>query len=41
MKSSECFSCHQPPHPGRQEVCLTCHTQDNWIVDIWNSEGVR
>jgi hypothetical protein len=41
MKKSGCPSCHKPPHPGRQEICLSCHTQDNWIVDIWDSEEAR
>ena len=36
-----CPSCHRPPHPGRQEVCLACHSQRNWYVDIWNPEETR
>jgi len=27
-----CRGCHVPPHPGRQEDCLACHSQDSWAV---------
>jgi predicted CXXCH cytochrome family protein len=36
LKNSRCLSCHQSPHPGRQDQCQTCHTQKNWRVDIWS-----
>lgn len=39
MKSADCQACHKPPHPGRQEICLKCHNQDNWEVDIWEVKG--
>jgi hypothetical protein len=32
---SGCQTCHSPPHPGQQEKCLACHTQNSWEVDIW------
>lgn len=34
---SGCPACHSPPHPGRQEKCLACHTQNSWEVDIWDT----
>lgn len=27
-----CRGCHAPPHPGRQDDCLACHTQVSWAV---------
>ncbi|MFC2165317.1 hypothetical protein ACFLT2_10015 [Acidobacteriota bacterium] len=36
MKDTGCLTCHQSPHPGNQDVCLSCHSQDNWYVDIWD-----
>ncbi len=30
-----CLSCHSSPHPGRQDNCLECHSQNDWRVDIW------
>jgi hypothetical protein len=36
LKDSRCLSCHQSPHPGRQEICQSCHSQKDWQVDIWN-----
>jgi hypothetical protein len=38
---SGCTACHQPPHPGRQEQCLACHTQKDWRVDIWETRKFR
>lgn len=32
FKVRGCRSCHQPPHPGRQEDCLACHGQETWAV---------
>jgi hypothetical protein len=32
LKVPGCRGCHIPPHPGRQENCLACHTQDGWTV---------
>jgi hypothetical protein len=36
LEDSRCLSCHQSPHPGRQDQCQTCHTQKTWRVDIWS-----
>jgi hypothetical protein len=33
LKVPGCRGCHAPPHPGRQEECLACHSQNSWIVD--------
>jgi hypothetical protein len=33
LKVPGCRGCHVPPHPGRQDDCLSCHRQDSWIVD--------
>lgn len=27
-----CRGCHAAPHPGRQENCLSCHSQVSWSV---------
>lgn len=27
-----CGGCHPAPHPGRQENCLSCHSQVSWSV---------
>jgi predicted CXXCH cytochrome family protein len=35
MKDSRCLSCHEPQHPGQQDNCQICHTQNNWRVEIW------
>lgn len=40
LRDPGCLSCHQSPHPGRQEVCLSCHTQKDWLVDIWDRRGL-
>lgn len=40
LKDSRCLSCHQSPHPGRQDQCQTCHSQKNWRVDIWSSRDI-
>ncbi len=39
FKGSGCQVCHTSPHPGSQDKCLTCHSQRNWQVDIWNQGG--
>ncbi len=41
LRDPGCLSCHLSPHPGRQEVCQSCHTQKNWRVDIWDQRGLR
>jgi hypothetical protein len=33
-----CRGCHAPPHPGRQDNCLACHTQESWRVDRMRAE---
>jgi hypothetical protein len=38
LKVPGCRGCHIPPHPGRQEYCADCHSQDSWIVDRLQSE---
>lgn len=35
FKQTGCQTCHTSPHPGRQEICLACHTQKDWRVDTW------
>lgn len=34
-----CLACHTSPHPGRQDLCLKCHTQTSWRVDHWRRGG--
>ena len=41
LRDSGCLSCHSSPHPGRQDVCQSCHTQKDWRVKIWGLKGVR
>jgi len=36
LNDSRCLSCHTSPHPGRQEICQSCHSQKDWHVDIWD-----
>jgi hypothetical protein len=36
-----CQACHVSPHPGRQDLCLKCHTQVSWRVDHWRRGGRR
>lgn len=38
LKVPGCQGCHTPPHPGRQDNCLACHTQENWTVDRRRAE---
>ncbi|NTV80850.1 MAG: hypothetical protein HGA24_05440, partial [Candidatus Aminicenantes bacterium] len=38
LKVPGCRGCHVPPHPGRQDDCLSCHRQDSWIVDRRRAE---
>ncbi len=38
LKVPGCRGCHVPPHPGRQDTCLDCHTQDSWTVDRRRAE---
>ncbi len=33
LNDPTCRGCHQPPHPGRQDDCLSCHNTTSWIVD--------
>jgi hypothetical protein len=30
LKETGCLACHISPHPGSQDLCLKCHTQNNW-----------
>jgi hypothetical protein len=41
FRRTGCPACHAPPHPGRQDRCLRCHTQKSWRVDIRRSGGGR
>lgn len=41
LRDPGCQSCHSSPHPGRQEVCQSCHTPKNWHVDFWEERGSR
>jgi hypothetical protein len=38
LKEPGCRACHASPHPGRQDTCLDCHTQDGWTVDRRRAE---
>jgi hypothetical protein len=40
MKGSDCLSCHKSRHPGQQDDCQACHSQNNWQVNIWE-RGAR
>jgi hypothetical protein len=35
MNDSRCLACHESPHPGRQDNCQVCHSQDSWQVEVW------
>ncbi|MCX6568568.1 MAG: hypothetical protein NT147_05910 [Candidatus Aminicenantes bacterium] len=39
LKVPGCRGCHTPPHPGRQDSCLACHTQESWTVERRRAEG--
>jgi len=39
LKVPGCRGCHVPPHPGRQENCAACHSQNAWIVGRPRAEG--
>ena len=30
-----CQICHPSPHPGKQDLCLSCHTPESWRVVNW------
>ena len=36
LNDYRCLSCHQSPHPGRQEICQSCHSQKDWRVEVWD-----
>lgn len=33
FKDPGCRGCHTPPHPGKQDRCVGCHSQDSWVVE--------
>ncbi len=33
LRDARCSACHDAPHPGRQEECLTCHSGADWRID--------
>ncbi|HEX2695682.1 MAG TPA: hypothetical protein VHP61_07990 [Acidobacteriota bacterium] len=33
LRDARCSACHDSPHPGRQEECLTCHSMEGWGAD--------
>lgn len=33
LKEPGCRACHVSPHPGHQDKCLDCHTQESWMID--------
>jgi hypothetical protein len=41
FRKSGCTVCHSTPHPGHQEKCLSCHSQNSWEVDILHAGGIR
>lgn len=32
LKTPGCRGCHASPHPGHEDLCLSCHTQASWSV---------
>ncbi len=32
---SGCITCHEPPHPGINDNCTSCHDEISWTVDNW------
>ena len=32
LKVAGCKGCHQSPHLGKQDDCVSCHDQDSWSV---------
>jgi hypothetical protein len=38
LKVPGCRGCHTPPHSGRQDNCLACHTQVSWTVERRRAE---
>ena len=39
LKAAGCKSCHDSPHPGREDRCLACHDQNSWSVGRAAREG--
>jgi hypothetical protein len=39
LKEPGCRACHASPHPGRQDKCLDCHTQESWMVEHREARG--
>lgn len=35
-----CIACHTSPHPGKQDLCVKCHTQGSWRVDHWRRRNL-
>ena len=35
LPQTGCRACHESPHPGNQDLCQKCHTQNSWRVDHW------
>ena len=38
FKDSGCRGCHTPPHPGNQDKCADCHSQERWIIERHGAE---
>jgi len=41
LKDSNCTGCHNTPHPGNQDACLSCHNFEGWSVGSFSSGGRR
>jgi len=41
LKDSNCTGCHNAPHPGNQDACLSCHNFESWSVGSFSSGGRR
>jgi cytochrome c551/c552 len=39
LTGTGCLFCHQSPHPGRQDDCLSCHDFDGWRVGLATISG--
>lgn len=33
FKAAGCRACHASPHPGGQDLCLSCHSETSWVVE--------
>jgi hypothetical protein len=38
LREPGCRGCHTPPHPGNQDKCVACHSQESWIIERHEAE---